>query len=518
MEGLIHIPGLTAQDPYEERFNEWTKYPGQKNTKKIKNPIKKIGDSIKKGYNASSRFIANNADTIQGGLSIIKNSQRPENITQSISTDFYNGASNVLMTNPTTAWLGLIMQGTEKANLNSVATDFNDDFGDGNNLTFLENVGNLVNRFIPGGGLWSKTINPVDRSRLNGSAMYTWHNDLDKYNNGNKAFKVPFGASKLQDESKKLKLEVDVAAGIKEQGDRAMMFDPQQYTKRAENELNSTLDARYLGLPYGKQGLTLQFSRRTISKSKVKKHQLGGKTESTSLPKWLFYDEDKNEYASDFYEQSPKEDIQTLNKYVKENLPGWKVWKSPEGQHRYFVLQEKEANRRDMQILKQIEAASMSGSVGSKPAPPIGDSIGIDNKELTYVGNQMGANGKPYNFEDANGGTYWFPEYQKNGGKVNVIPAGALHAHKHNLTEVAEDGKKFEDVTTKGIPVVVEDEKGNLIQQAEVEREEIIFRLEVTKKLEELSKKHTDEAAIEAGKLLVYEILENTKDETNNML
>ena len=106
----------------------------------------------------------------------------------------------------------------------------------------------------------------------------------------------------------------------------------------------------------------------------------------------------------------------------------------------------------------------------------------------------------------------------KEGGKVNVIPSGALHAHKHNLTEIAEDGEKFEDVTTKGIPVVVEDEKGNLIQQAEVEREEIIFRLEVTKKLEELMNQGTDKAAIEAGKILVYEILENTKDNTGEML
>jgi len=42
--------------------------------------------------------------------------------------------------------------------------------------------------------------------------------------------------------------------------------------------------------------------------------------------------------------------------------------------------------------------------------------------------------------------------------------------------------------------------------------------LEVTKKLEELSKKHTDEAAIAAGKLLVKEILYNTIDNTNNMI
>jgi hypothetical protein len=37
----------------------------------------------------------------------------------------------------------------------------------------------------------------------------------------------------------------------------------------------------------------------------------------------------------------------------------------------------------------------------------------------------------------------------------------------------------------------------------------------VTKKLEELYKEGTDEAAIEAGKLLVKEILFNTDDRTN---
>lgn len=103
----------------------------------------------------------------------------------------------------------------------------------------------------------------------------------------------------------------------------------------------------------------------------------------------------------------------------------------------------------------------------------------------------------------------------KEGGKVNVIPDGALHKNKHHLEEVDE---KFEDVTTKGIPVIVESEDGEVVQQAEVEREEIIFRLEVTKKLEELSKKHTDEAAIEAGKLLVKEILYNTEDNTGKMI
>lgn len=99
----------------------------------------------------------------------------------------------------------------------------------------------------------------------------------------------------------------------------------------------------------------------------------------------------------------------------------------------------------------------------------------------------------------------------KNGGAVNVIPDGALHAHKHHLEDV--DGK-FEEVTTKGIPVITEEKGGDIKQHAEVEREEIIFNLEVTKQLEKLMQDGSDEAAIEAGKLLVHEILENTVDNT----
>lgn len=99
----------------------------------------------------------------------------------------------------------------------------------------------------------------------------------------------------------------------------------------------------------------------------------------------------------------------------------------------------------------------------------------------------------------------------KNEGAVNVIPDGALHAHKHHLENVDE---KFEEVTTKGIPVITEEKGGDIKQHAEVEREEIIFNLEVTKQLEKLMQDGSDEAAIEAGKLLVHEILENTVDNT----
>lgn len=101
------------------------------------------------------------------------------------------------------------------------------------------------------------------------------------------------------------------------------------------------------------------------------------------------------------------------------------------------------------------------------------------------------------------------PEF-KEGGKFNLIPEGALHARKHNMD--------VEGITKKGIPVVSESPDGKLEQQAEIERQEIILRLEVTKKIEELAKDGSDEAAIEAGKLLVKEILYNTVDNTNSLI
>ena len=95
----------------------------------------------------------------------------------------------------------------------------------------------------------------------------------------------------------------------------------------------------------------------------------------------------------------------------------------------------------------------------------------------------------------------------KEGGSINVIPDGALHARKHNMD--------MDGITKKGIPVVSENKDGEIEQQAEIEKEEIILRLEVTQKLEELAKEGTDEAALEAGKLLVEEILYNTDDKAN---
>ena len=107
----------------------------------------------------------------------------------------------------------------------------------------------------------------------------------------------------------------------------------------------------------------------------------------------------------------------------------------------------------------------------------------------------------------------------QNGGvigiDVNVIPEGKYHAHKNHLGEINEE---YEDLTKKGIPVVVHAEGGELEQVAEIEKMELIFRLEVTEKLEELFKDGSDEAMIEAGKLVAVEIMENTQDNSGEVL
>lgn len=95
----------------------------------------------------------------------------------------------------------------------------------------------------------------------------------------------------------------------------------------------------------------------------------------------------------------------------------------------------------------------------------------------------------------------------KEGGKMNVIPEGSLHARLHHM-------ENAEGLTKKGIPVVSIAEGGELEQQAEIELNEIIFNLEVTTELEKLMQDGSDNAAIEAGKLLVKEIFENTDDRT----
>ena len=116
------------------------------------------------------------------------------------------------------------------------------------------------------------------------------------------------------------------------------------------------------------------------------------------------------------------------------------------------------------------------------------------------------------------GGEYVNPDNPliifKQGGQMNVIPEGALHARKNNMEGAGED------FTAKGIPVV--DNNGE--QQAEIEKEEWTMTKELTDDVEkwykeyykkDISEKDKDELAIKCGKRITKELLHNTDDRAN---
>ena len=103
------------------------------------------------------------------------------------------------------------------------------------------------------------------------------------------------------------------------------------------------------------------------------------------------------------------------------------------------------------------------------------------------------------------------PQAFKQGG--SIIPEGSLHSRKNNM----EGGGTIH--TAKGIPVMTADGKE---QVAEIEKNEIIYSKSITDKIEELYKKYNeeespskkDDIAIEMGKILTCEIINNTEDRT----
>lgn len=111
------------------------------------------------------------------------------------------------------------------------------------------------------------------------------------------------------------------------------------------------------------------------------------------------------------------------------------------------------------------------------------------------------------------------PQQFKNGGELNIIPEGALHKNLHHM-------ENDENITKKGIPVVSEDGNRKIVQNAEIERSEIVLRLSLTQKLEKMLKKYNsdisqkekDDVATKAGQILVDELLNKTIDNTNELL
>lgn len=245
--------------------------------------------------------------------------------------------------------------------------------------------------------------------------------------------------------------------------------------------------------------------------------QEGGKTEKVdgitgAAPKITFqswYDTVPKDRLSNNYdlkkafEVLPFEELEAWRKSSDEDLRIGKnhlrsIYQLPNGDYEFLKLGNEQSNP---EVHFETDTYH-SGENGLK-----------DSHDLVFEKDRYFYRKKPKQFK--NGGkqeSVDAPEIEETNQK-NVIPEGALHAHKHHMDNA-------DNLTKKGIPVI--DNEGE--QQAEIEKNEIIFTLEVTKKLEELYSKYTDqeysqkekdEVAIEAGKLLVKEILFNTDDRTS---
>ena len=225
----------------------------------------------------------------------------------------------------------------------------------------------------------------------------------------------------------------------------------------------------------------------------IPEFQEGRKLEKSSFEDW-FNSIPENNRANQYDYKKAYEvfDWETLSKHAKD----------PENNHLYSVspIADENGNYPFLKLGKIEDNPEIQG-------------------EFDWYNSEEGKEHKSkFDIEYINDRYYYVPKKFKEGGKTkeelgipeieetnqkNLIPEGALHKNKHHMEHT-------EGLTQKGIPVI--DNEGE--QQAEIELDEIIFTLEVTKKLEELYEDGSDEAAIEAGKLLVKEILFNTDDRT----
>lgn len=119
-------------------------------------------------------------------------------------------------------------------------------------------------------------------------------------------------------------------------------------------------------------------------------------------------------------------------------------------------------------------------------------------------------------------------QFAQNGAKLkgvevsetpSVIPEGELHKNRHDID--------LEGITKKGIPVITTDAEnpttfqeiqngGNIVEHAEIEKEEVIFSKELTDYVEE-AREHWhngEDNLLEVGKRIVKELITNTQDNT----
>ena len=272
------------------------------------------------------------------------------------------------------------------------------------------------------------------------------------------------------------------------------------YSKNYQKE--NTLDQNQVNIQKESSGEQVEFLR------------TGGKKEELIIPSFLTLDENGN-YVSKYYSDDDlaedikwyrSKDSKAFRKQFRLNDLDWEDG-TPDGKPFTYIPKKKYKEL----LYEKYKGGFGGGNQSNEYYDPNG--VFAYGQPVRKMG--MDQNGNIV-YRDASGNEWLNPgtelEKFKQGGQMSVIPEGALHARKNNMEGAGED------FTAKGIPVV--DNNGE--QQAEIELNEIIFRKQVTDKIENLYKKYNseespskkDEIAIEMGKIITCEITKHTDDRT----
>ena len=260
-----------------------------------------------------------------------------------------------------------------------------------------------------------------------------------------------------------------------------------------------------------KQGGTIEITPFVFDTSALfeKGEVLKGQNGLATLPVGLTEDkEHPGYYLTDIWDDSKerKNFMKSVKDFVRsKDLSPW--WQ--DGKLMYIPRKEVE---------KRINGAISNGDFNNPQVKASMQYVGFNPETCSYIygyGDDLYEFNTPINPEDTQDKIFQY----KEGG--SIIPEGALHARKHHLEDIKPelDGQ----ITSKGIPVIIDKGEGEVEQQAEIELNEIIFQKDITDQIEkatkeyykeETSQERKDELAINIGKLLSKEVMENTDDRT----
>ena len=357
----------------------------------------------------------------------------------------------------------------------------------------------------------------------------------------NAGAKIIFGRDKALDQINKAQRQDDMISAIKERADQDFLSARSMTQKKSlanQYALSGGYNQRYTS--FGKLGMRIERAKQLAVKFK----------EPEQIKEEIYVMKDGGKFFEDLIEEFKPTTEEQNNEFFASLIPQFqeggktpekKSMRKPEEIIEYVNKSEapfmKRIHNNDKRSIDEPQKYWTNGEDSGKKSTHLLSYGESDGKYYVFPEVQED-NGKLKWFEDglframdnhdviefpSEEEAKWFSEHYKEyypeffspqsfkeGGQMNVIPDGNLHARLHHM-------ENAEGLTKKGVPVV--DNEGN--QQAEIEKEEIIFIKEVTEKLEELYKKYNsdeytkkekEDFAIEAGKLLSKEIIENTDD------